>query len=131
MYRSGDALTLAISIPEGIVEVPAGLSSLSPEAEVTVQLVSDNGDDIYYGDGVIAKELPNDRLKKFRSDKTLVGLAPTAAGVAISGRLVNAFGDGVGAAEIELRSSDGTVRKAVRGRSVTLCLTMSRSGRPM
>lgn len=101
--------------PEGIVEVPAGLSSLSPEAEVTVQLVSDNGDDIYYGDGVIAKELPNDRLKKFRSDKTLVGLAPTAAGVAISGRLVNAFGDGVGAAEIELRSSDGTVRKARSG----------------
>jgi Carboxypeptidase regulatory-like domain/Protein of unknown function (DUF3616) len=79
--------------PESIVEIPVGLNSLIPQAAVQVQILSDNGDDVYYGDGTIAKELPNNELKKFRSDVvTVQAAAPTAAGVSVAGRVSSAEG---------------------------------------
>lgn len=74
--------------PESIVDVPAGLNSFTL-APVPVQIVSDNGDDVYYNDGIIAKELPNNQHKKFRSDIVTVGLEVTAASVSIRGRVFN------------------------------------------
>lgn len=89
--------------PESIVEVPAGLNSFSSLAAVQVQLLSDNGDDVYYGDGVIAKELPNNEFKKFRSDiVTVPAFAPTAAEVTISGRVSNAEGRAIPNAVIRI-----------------------------
>ncbi len=55
-------LALQGGSPEGIVEVPAMLR----QGE-TIQLAIDNGDSIWYGDGVIAKELPVPQFKKFRT----------------------------------------------------------------
>ncbi|HEU4326790.1 MAG TPA: CARDB domain-containing protein [Roseiflexaceae bacterium] len=52
---------------ESIVEVPSPLGSTSQ-----IQLLSDNGDTVWYGDGVIAKELPNNPHKKFRSDRVVI-----------------------------------------------------------
>jgi hypothetical protein len=66
--------------PESIVGVPDNLNDAA-----TLQLLSDNGDDVYYNDGVIAKELPNEQFKKFRSD--IINLAAVAP-VSISGRLL-------------------------------------------
>ncbi len=54
--------------PEAIVDVPVGLNAPAPGSFINAQIVSDNGDDIYYGDGVAAKDLPNTEHKKFRSD---------------------------------------------------------------
>lgn len=54
--------------PEGIVEIPAVLTAAS-----SVQIVSDLGDSVFYGDGVIAKDLPQDNWKKFRSDWITLG----------------------------------------------------------
>ena len=58
--------------PEGIVELPAALTPTS-----AIQILSDLGDTVFYGDGVIAKELPQDNWKKFRSDLVVLGTAPT------------------------------------------------------
>ena len=63
--------------PEAIVDVPVGLNSLAPNAAVQVRIVSDNGDDIYYNDGIAAKDLPNNEHKKFRSD--IVNITAVAA----------------------------------------------------
>lgn len=92
--------------PESIVDVPVGLNAFAPEAAVNVQLISDNGDDVYYGDGVIAKDLPNDQLKKFRSDIVNVGLpVVTAANVSLSGRVVNTAGAGIPKARITISNA--------------------------
>jgi Secretion system C-terminal sorting domain len=49
---------------EGVMELnTGGVLSLSK-----VQTISDNGSDIYYNDGIIAKDLSQDNYKKFRSD---------------------------------------------------------------
>ena len=54
--------------PEGIVQVPSGpLSSSTP-----LQLVSDLGDTIFYGDNVVGKDLV-DNLQKFRMDTVVLG----------------------------------------------------------
>jgi len=78
--------------PESIVEIPVGLNNLSSLAPVPVQLLSDNGDDIYYGDGTIAKELPNNEFKKFRSDILTIAAVPTAANISVAGRVSDAEG---------------------------------------
>lgn len=75
--NAGDSPVLRSSIltglnPEAIVDIPVGLNTFAP---VQVQIVSDNGDDIYYGDGILAKELPNTEHKKFRSDLVNVSTA--------------------------------------------------------
>lgn len=51
--------------PEAIVEVP---NNLNGSGSVQAQIISDNGDDVYYNDGIAAKDLPNNEHKKFRSD---------------------------------------------------------------
>jgi hypothetical protein len=56
---------------EGIVDVPNLIST-----GATLQLLVDNGDNVYYNDGIIAKELPQSNLKKFRSDIISIVLAP-------------------------------------------------------
>ncbi|HEY4149741.1 MAG TPA: T9SS type A sorting domain-containing protein, partial [Chitinophagaceae bacterium] len=49
--------------PEGAMEMhEGGLLSLDK-----LQIISDDGDQLYYGDGVEAKDLPDDNFKKFNS----------------------------------------------------------------
>jgi hypothetical protein len=56
-------------IPEGIVELPP-----QPWDENTeIQVVSDCGTKVYYGDGVPAKLLPIPAFKKFRVDTVKLG----------------------------------------------------------
>ena len=38
-----------------------------------MQLLRDNGDTPWYGDGIIAKDLSQDNFKKFRSDQVTLG----------------------------------------------------------
>lgn len=64
---------------ESIVEMPASLSNSS-----SLQILVDNGDAIYYGDGTIAKELAQSNHKKFRSELVLLS-APSLAIGTISG----------------------------------------------
>ena len=56
---------------ESIVEVPSPLDDHS-----VVQLVSDNGDTVFYGDGVIAKDLGQPNFKKSRADQVNLGSMP-------------------------------------------------------
>jgi hypothetical protein len=58
---------------EGIVELPPVFGAGS-----TVQLITDNGDTAYYGNGVIAKDLAERRHAKFRSQRLSVDLQPLA-----------------------------------------------------
>jgi hypothetical protein len=57
--------------PEAIIDLPAAFSPTSP-----IQLVSDQGDTIYYNDGTIAKDLAIDEHKKSRVDTVLLGNPP-------------------------------------------------------
>lgn len=69
--RSADLTALmADGSPESIVDVPDPLLSTS-----ILQLLIDNGDTEYYGDGTIAKILPNNNHKKFRSELVQLGCA--------------------------------------------------------
>ncbi len=54
--------------PEAIVEVPTPLT-----ADSIIQLVSDNGDTVWYDDGIIGKHLPQQLHKKSRSDLVRLG----------------------------------------------------------
>lgn len=54
--------------PEGIVEIPSTLSAAS-----SLQLISDNGDTVWYNDSIIAKDLPRAEQTKFRSDLVSLG----------------------------------------------------------
>lgn len=65
VLRSADLTGLH---PEGIVEVPDPLT-----AESRIQLVSDDGDTLWYNDGILAKELTQPNFKKFRSDIVTLG----------------------------------------------------------
>jgi len=56
---------------ESIVDLPSSLTDASQ-----VQLLVDNGDAIFYGDGVIAKDLPQNNFKKFRSELVTLGTPP-------------------------------------------------------
>ncbi len=53
---------------ESIVDVPSPLTASS-----SIQVLSDNGDTIYYNDGTIAKDLAESRFKKARSDLIALG----------------------------------------------------------
>ena len=55
---------------ETIVDVPLGLTDTT-----AIQLVSDNGNTVWYNDGTAAKDLPQSAFKKFRSDVVLLGKA--------------------------------------------------------
>lgn len=69
--RSGDLSGLN---PEGVVDLPAALTAAS-----VLQIVSDLGDTVFYGDGTIAKDLPEDNWKKFRSDLITLGAPATVS----------------------------------------------------
>ncbi|MGY2893932.1 beta strand repeat-containing protein [Deinococcus sp. UYEF24] len=58
---------------ESIVEVPTTLLTNQGAEGLSIPLLSDNGDTVYYGDGAIAKDVTLN-WQKFRSDK--VALAP-------------------------------------------------------
>lgn len=100
--------------PESIVEIPVGLNAFSPLAAVNVTLLSDNGDDVYYGDGVLAKDLPNNEFKKFRSDEvTVQAFVPTAANAGISGRVAQSNGAGIrGAIVTAMNAATGEIVSA-------------------
>ena len=102
LFRSTNLININ---PESIVDVPVGLNSFAPFANVPVQFLSDNGDTIYYGDAILAKDLPNNAHKKFRSDVIIVGLAPSAAGVEVSGRVLSSNGFGIGHARVFITES--------------------------
>ncbi|MFN4144783.1 MAG: ExeM/NucH family extracellular endonuclease, partial [Runella sp.] len=53
---------------ESIVDVPASLTN-----STQIQLLVDNGDAIFYNDGVIAKDLPQNNFKKFRGEIVELG----------------------------------------------------------
>jgi hypothetical protein len=57
--------------PEGIIELPQPPWT----AASLVSLVSDSGRKVWYGDGVIAKDLTVLNFKKFRSNTTALGAA--------------------------------------------------------
>jgi len=67
------AADLSALHPESIVDLPAGDFMGSNGDAVQIQLLSDNGDTIFYNDGIIAKELSDDNKKKFRSDWITIG----------------------------------------------------------
>ena len=64
--RTADLSNLNV---EGIVEVPAGVWT----AATKFQLVTDGGTNVYYGDGIPAKQLRVREFKKFRTDTIALG----------------------------------------------------------
>ena len=79
-----------------------------------MQLVSDNGDDIYYGDGIAAKDLAANEFKKFRSDIVTISAAPVAAMVTVGGRVATAAGYGIAGAQVVLINSATGARHFAR-----------------
>lgn len=61
---------------ESIIDVPDPLKSTSQ-----LQLLVDNGDHVYYNDGIIAKDLPENSHKKFRSENVILGTAVCNGGM--------------------------------------------------
>lgn len=59
---------------ETIVDLPSPLASNSE-----IQVLVDNGDNIFYNDGTIAKELGQPNYKKFRSERVVLGTPPVVA----------------------------------------------------
>ncbi|QJD78872.1 putative Ig domain-containing protein [Spirosoma rhododendri] len=62
---------------ESIVEVPASLDN-----NTSLQLLIDNGDAVYYNDGMVAKDLAQNNFKKFRSEIVTLGSPLNTAPVA-------------------------------------------------
>jgi predicted extracellular nuclease len=61
--------------PEGIASaIPASFTDTTE-----VALISDNGDNIWYNDGIIAKDLPIENHRKFRVDFVQIGAVDTSA----------------------------------------------------
>lgn len=59
---------------ESIVDLPSPLANNSE-----IQVLVDNGDNIFYNDGTIAKELAQPNYKKFRSERITLGNPPVVA----------------------------------------------------
>lgn len=100
---------------ESIVEIPASLNSATvltdAPAAAQIQLLTDNGDTVFYGDGVAAKDLPNNEQKKFRSDVVTLGVI-TAASVSVGGRVTNAFGRGIARTRVTATNANDETRTA-------------------
>ena len=74
----------ALDVNAGSFESIAGLpDDLGPGTEL--QFLFDNGDSIWYGDGIAAKDLPDPRLKKAASLRVSVDIAFPAAALATDG----------------------------------------------
>jgi uncharacterized repeat protein (TIGR01451 family) len=98
--RTTDLTTLAADGSfEGIVEVPSPLTESSP-----IQLVVDNGDTVYYGDGVISK----DQLANWQKSRSEIVTAPASA-------------------DLSVTKTDG-VTSATAGGSMTYTITASNAG---
>jgi predicted extracellular nuclease len=114
---------------ESIVELPAGTFLGANGNAATVQLLSDNGDTVWYANGVISKELAQINQQKFRSDIVTLGAvtsdttAPTvnslspaddATDVAVDTDLVITFDESVqkgsGNITIHLAADDSVVQ---------------------
>jgi len=71
--------------PEGVVELPSAPWTASSQ----FQIISDNGQNVFYNDGVPAKSLPVVNFKKFRSDVVTLGAivppAPIITATTLSG----------------------------------------------
>ncbi|MCB1491341.1 MAG: DUF3616 domain-containing protein, partial [Rhodobiaceae bacterium] len=76
VLRGGDLQAIANATggsPEAIVEVPAGL-----DGDSVIQILYDNGDTVWYNNGVVSKDLAYTAQEKFVSIQTpLDGFAPT------------------------------------------------------
>lgn len=59
---------------ESIVDMPSPLANNSE-----IQVLVDNGDNVFYNDGTIAKELGQSNYKKFRSERIALGNPPVVA----------------------------------------------------
>jgi hypothetical protein len=97
---------------ESIVEVPTPLGFADQFLVSTIEVLSDNGDTIYYNDGVAAKDLANNQHKKFRSD-TLTLTVPTAAAVSVGGRVMTTSGRGLARAKVTMTDNQGQVRSTL------------------
>ena len=71
--------------PEGLVEVPPGVWTNS----TYVELISDNGTTVYYGDDIAAKKLTEPKFKKFRSDWVTLGATVVSKPIIRSAQLTN------------------------------------------
>lgn len=111
---------------ESFAELPAGNFMGANGDASTIQLLTDNGDTVWYGNGTISKDLAEINQQKFRSDILALGavtsdnvapiissLSPAddATDVAIGANLVATFNENVqlGTGTITLKKSDGTV----------------------
>lgn len=86
--------------PEGIVEVPPGVWTATNE----FQIISDNGTNRYYGDGIEAKFLTVREFKKFRVDTIALGDVANPPAPLI--RFVAASADG--STEVTWFANEGT-----------------------
>ena len=78
VLRAGSLDALTAGKPETIVDVPNPLVGTS-----TVQVLTDSGDTVFYGDGTIAKELPAAQ-RKSTSMQPAIGAAPACTGDVLS-----------------------------------------------
>jgi hypothetical protein len=101
---NGSPYTPGLS-PEGMILPVDATAAGSP-----IQFVSDNGDTVWYNNGVIAKDLSIDALKKFRSDFIDLGVDVTAPTVALSNQVTSLPEDTSTAAAIKV--ADITVTDA-------------------
>jgi predicted extracellular nuclease len=116
--RSADLSALgSLGSFEGIVEVPASLSASSQ-----LQLIVDNGDTVYYNgspaDATIAKDLPQNNWKKFRSELVSLGNPPIPS---VSLAVSSSSGNETGSTVITVTANaSGPVASA---QSLTLAIT--------
>ncbi len=80
-HLRNDLQSLAISMDgslESIVNLPAGNPDSDALTGQTLQLLTDNGDSVFYGDGTGAKDLvgPAQDWQKFRAENVTVGAMP-------------------------------------------------------
>ncbi len=111
---------------ESFAELPAGNFMGANGDTLTLQLVTDNGDTVWYGNGTASKDLAETNQQKFRSDLLTLGavtsdnMAPTisslspadnATGAAVGSNLVATFNENVQLASgtITLKKIDGSI----------------------
>lgn len=90
---------------ESIVDLPANLTSTSQ-----IQLLVDNGDAVFYGDGTAAKDLAQNNFKKFRSEIVTLGTTPLIATL-----IHNIQGSGSSAALTGVQTIEGIVTRTFLG----------------
>ncbi|MCF0055884.1 ExeM/NucH family extracellular endonuclease [Dyadobacter sp. CY356] len=90
---------------ESIVDLPANLTSTSQ-----IQLLVDNGDAVFYGDGTAAKDLAQNNFKKFRSEMIALGTTPLVATL-----IHNIQGSGNSAAITGTQTIEGIVTRTFSG----------------